>query len=173
MDEIRILHGSNTNLLNGPSEAVLDGWAESGEALPEADVVEEDGAITVTVTGRLATSSGAARPISYVHAYRYTPWSVKHSLTLHAEGPVEVRRVSAVRMSFAGGMTDYVWGTSDFEKTKPRYIHIVGPHYDDILARVPHQPGVLQEDGARPWSVALIRRGWEGLQWCGDSHVYA
>jgi hypothetical protein len=32
---------------------------------------------------------------------------------------------------------------------------------------------LIQEDASRPWNVAFIRRGLEGLQWCGDSRVHS
>jgi hypothetical protein len=167
VDEIRILYGSSANLLTAPSAATLDGHAESAETSPRVEVTQADGNVTIAMAGRLGD---AAR---YIHTYRYSPWSIKHTLRLEPDRPLIVKRFSATCLSFADPVTHYSWGTSDYAKARPRYMHIVGPHYDDIFGEVTPTTGVLQSDGARPWSTSFIRRGLEGLQWCGDSHAYA
>lgn len=173
VDDIRVLYGTNTNLLTEVSDARIDGWSERSETSPEVTIAEQDGGVTLTATGRLRDEDGAPAPVRYTHIYRYTPWSIKHTLTIQPEQPIRARHFSATRIAFADPATDYVWGTSDYEKAKPRYMHIVGPHYDDIFGVAPPESGVLQDDAARPWSVAFIRRGLEGMQWCGDSAAYA
>ncbi|MCL5997184.1 MAG: DUF6259 domain-containing protein [Chloroflexi bacterium] len=174
---VRILYGSNSNLLAAPSAAQVDQYREDACPAEDVRVDHSDEAVTLTIRGQMcdAAGSSAPHPLRYTHIYRYTPWSIKHTFVLDPQGACTVRHFSATRLAFSNPVTDYVWGTSDFVKAKPRYMHIVGPHYDDIFCTVPagDDTGTLQEDGARPWSVAFIRRGLEGMQWCGDSNVYA
>ena len=171
--DIRILHGTNTNLLAQVSAATLDRWSEAHERKPVIRIKRSADEVEVIVTGRLCDASGHPGPVHYRHTYRYTPWSIKHELTLTAKTPVRARQFCPMTLALAEPVTHYVWGTSDFVKAKPRYMHIIGPHYDDVLDEVPSKTGVIQEDESRPWNVSFIRRGIEGLQWCGDSHAYA
>ncbi len=173
VDDVRILHGSNTNLLAQVCAARIDGWSEAGERHPLVRISRRGDEVQVRVAGRLCDAAGKPGPVRFVHTYRYTPWSMKHNLVLTSAQAVRARRFSPTRVAFAGPATHYVWGTSDFEKAKPRYMHIIGPHYDDVMDEVPDRPGLLQRDAARPWNVAFIRRGREGLQWCGDSNAHA
>ena len=169
VDDIRIRYGSNTNLLADASDTILNGVRESEECQPIVHVEELDGDAVVTMSGRLGGKNGR---IQYSHRYHYTPWSIRHSMTIQPDMPLCVKRLVGIKMAFAGGFTHYTWGSADFAKSKPRFMHIVGPHYDDLFGEIPANPVVLHEDLARPWSAALIRRGIEGIQWCGDSHVY-
>jgi hypothetical protein len=171
--DIRIRYGTNTNLLAGVSAATVDGWSEARESRPDIRVQRAGDEVRVRVSGRLADGQGRPGPVRYLHLYCYTPWSIKHTLMLKADKSLRVREFCPTTVAFAAPATHYVWGTSDFAKAKPRYLHIIGPHYDDIMGEVPSRPGLVQEDASRPWNVAFIRRGREGLQWCGDSQVHA
>jgi hypothetical protein len=170
---IQIHHGSNINLLSQVSAAVVDHWSEAHERHPVIRIKRSADQVEVSASGHLCDRNGQPGPIHYRHIYRYTPWSIKHELTLTIAKPVTARRFCPTTIAFAAPVTHYVWGTSDFVKAKPRYMHIIGPHYDDVMAEVPDRPAVIQDDAARLWSVAFIRRGMEGIQWCGDSHAYA
>ncbi len=168
IDDVRIRHGSGTNLLAGCSETILNAARESDEPRPGMRVDElPDGEVELTFTGHLGEDRTA-----YEHRYHYTPWSMRQRLTLTPSKPLSVRHWSATRTPFSETFTHYTWGIADFDKAQPRFMHIVGPHYDDRYGEIPSATGDLQADEMRPWSAALIRRGIEGLQWCGDAHVY-
>ncbi len=169
--DIRILHGTNTNLLAEPSAAVVDRWSEVHDRQPVIRIKRSPDQVELHVSGHLCDARGEKCPIRYRHVYCYTPWSIQHTLTLGAPSAVPAKSFRPTHLAFADPVTHYVWGTSDFAKAKPRYLDIVGPHYDDLMDAVPAASGLIQEDSSRPWNVAFIRRGIEGLQWCGDSRV--
>ncbi|MEI6780416.1 MAG: DUF6259 domain-containing protein [Verrucomicrobiota bacterium] len=171
--DIRIRYGSDTNLLSQVSAAVLDRWSEAHERHPVIHIKRLADGVELRVTGHLCDAEGRPGPVRFGHTYHYTPWSIRHELTLSARSAVRTQQFCPTSVAFADPATHYVWGTSDFVKAKPRYMHIVGPHYDDMMDEVPGRAGLIQEDASRPWNVAFIRRGIEGLQWCGDSSVYA
>jgi hypothetical protein len=171
--EIRMPYGTNQNILAQPMDVVVDGFRESWDCSPDYQVDEQKNVVLLTVSGYLADDSGKRSTIRYEHRYRYSPWSSKQTLQLSSDTSVRVRNVSVVEASFRDCFTHYVWGSSDFERIKPRYIQVVGPHYDDLILPMSKSQGKMEEDAVRPWSFSLVNRGREGLQWCGDSHIYS
>ena len=153
--DIRISYGTDTNLLAYESAAVLDRWSEAYERHPVIRIKRLADGVEVRVTGHLCDAGGLPGPVSYRHTYHYTLWSIRHTFTLSARYPVRSRQFCPTTLCFASPATHYVWGTSDFAKAKPRYMHIIGPHYDDIMGEVPNRSGVLQEDASAPVECRL------------------
>ena len=170
---LHVSYGTNANLLARASAATVDGFSEADERRPKIRVTRSGNEVVVRVDGHLCDTRGRRGPSRYRHTYRYSPWSIRHDLVLSSASTVRARRFCPTTLTVADPVTHYVWGTSDYAKAKPRYMHIIGPHYDDLMGEVPVQPGLVQEDASRPWNVAFVRRGIEGLQWCGDSRVHA
>jgi hypothetical protein len=170
--EMRVRHGSNRNLLRAPILAAVDQWSEGRAESPQLLIEESGASVDLTCCGRLADAAGAPGPVEYVHRIHYTAYAAQHSLTLAFLERVPVRRLCALTLAAASGLNTYSYGSTDYDKVKPRYLHIIGPHYDDVWASLPTEPGTVQEDARRPWQVTLMAEGVEGIQWCGDSREY-
>ena len=170
--EMRVHHGTNRNLLRAPLQAAVDGWQEGRETSPRASVSQGAETAELVFSGRLADAGGAPGPVGYVHHYQYTPYAARHTLTLTFLDRLLIRRMGALTLATDGALTAYSYGSADYDKVKPRYLHVIGPHYDDLWASLPSESGLVQEDTRRPWQVTLMAEGVEGLQWCGDSREY-
>jgi hypothetical protein len=167
VDDVRILYGTNTNLLRKLSEAVLNDWREGEDPSPEMTVFQDAEALTLTFQGFLG---GPQSGVRYTHSYRYTPWSIKHELTIEPPASLRVRRFTPGVLAFCDVMKHYNWGTADPKRTlNPNF----GRVYQNVVAGVPEQPACVEEDHDRPWTVGLMQRGIQGFQWAGDSHQYA
>jgi hypothetical protein len=170
---IEILHGSGSNLLRGPVGAAVDTWSEIHEKSPSVTIKRTKTAITLEIGGWLTDRMGKPGPIRYVHTYHYTLFSMRNELSLMPQRIMSVKKVIASEMSLAGWLDEYSWGSTDFEKIQPRYIHILGPHYDDVFGRFSPGKGRVFDEATRPWQVSIFQRGREGICWTGDSRQYA
>ncbi len=171
---IEILHGTRKNLLLSPMESRIDEkWTESADRFPMVNVRRHQNCVTVKVEGYLCDLKGKRGPIAYKHIYRYGPFSIKHELTLLPQHSLRIHTLTALRMLVSTTLNEYSWGSTEWERVKPRYMHVIGPHCDDIWGRIPKSKGDIELDFSRPWQVALFQRNGEGFQWCGDSHEYA
>ncbi|MGB9643481.1 MAG: hypothetical protein ACPL3Q_09860 [Candidatus Ratteibacteria bacterium] len=123
--------------------------------------------------GYFTNKEGEKSIFCYIHTYIYTLYYIKNILEIHASNYKEifVREITPVFISLSNRLNEYVWGSSDFEKNKPRYLHIIGPHYDDISGYIENE-GKICEDIKRPWQIAVFKRGLEGICWTGDSQQY-
>ena len=169
---IHILNGSGENLLEAPAEFRIGDRNESECGDVALALREEPSFVEIEFRGRIPRGTEDAE-YDWVHRYEYRPWGIRQVLRIE---PVlrraRIRNFSPVLMRFADFAGHYTWGSAEYEKSRPRYMHIIGPHYDDTFGTVGRDQGTLQEDRMRPWAVALFRRGIEGVQWCGDSRAY-
>ena len=170
-DEIRVLHGTGGNLVAGPSGAVVDSWRESMENQPRVRIGREEGRSVVEFRGILRDAGGSKGPVHFLHRYLYSEYSVRNELTLWGDQGIRARKLTACGFSLCGCLDEYVWGTTDYARFKPRGYNTLGPHCEDLPGQV--QRGVLQKDDRRPWQVAVFKRGVEGIGWTGDSRQYA
>lgn len=164
--EMRVKYGTSRNLLTEACRAQVNRLNENMDPKPAVSVRTRGGRIHLVVRGRMGPG------LRYKHVYLYSPWSLTHRLRLVPDTALTVRHLAPLTLTAAGFMTHYAWGTADTAKHAPRFFRRVGAHNDDLLMKWDGKPGVLQEDGARPWAVSFIHRGWEGFQWCGDSKIY-
>jgi hypothetical protein len=128
----------------------VNDWREGEESSPEMDVSQTAEALTLTFKGSLGGRPGGVR---YTHSYRYTPWSIKHELTIEPPASCRVRRFTPGVLAFCDVMKHYNWGTTAPERiTNPTF----GRIYQNVVAGIPTQPACVEEDRDRPWTVGLM-----------------
>ena len=171
--EVRITYGSNGNLLRKPVAANVDSYSESRENKPRLTIKESGNKIFLTFAGLMRDSAGRDGGIRYEHKYIYSLYYIRNELRIVPPGKTAVNTVTACSIELDGSLDEYTWGSTDFEKLKPRYLNLIGPHYEDIWGNFNTAKGVLLSENRRPWQVSIFARGKEGLAWVGDSKQYS
>ena len=171
--EVRITYGSNRNLLRTPVSAAVDSYSESRENKPGLTIKESGNKVALTFSGLMRNSAGRDCGIRYEHKYIYSLYYIRNELKIVSPGKTSVNTVTACSVEVDKSLDEYVWGSTDFEKAKPRYLNLIGPHYEDIWGNLNTSRGVLFSENRRPWQVSIFSRGKEGLSWVGDSKQYS
>jgi len=169
--EMRVFHGTDTNLLNRAAGAGIDAFHEEFEGRPGLATRRHGDRQIVEFSGHLCDARGKRSSIRFVHRYIYSDYAIRNELQLASSRDIKARKLSACVLHLSHGFDEYVWGSTDWDKNRPRSWEGIGPHCDDI--REPLPPGFLRQDARRPWQISAFVRGVEGVSWTGDSHQYA
>ena len=171
---VTITHGSAKNLLKAPIAAAVDGrFFECLETEPDCRVRRLTDSILVEFGGVMQSVGGSASPIRYEHSYLYTLYSIRNELRIIPRATFRARIVTACAVELDPSLDEYAWGSTDYEKRKPRYMDLIGPHHEDIWGDLHGRPGMVVEEHRRPWQVSVFARGREGLCLTGDSKQYS
>jgi hypothetical protein len=171
-DGMAVLHATGKNMLTGAMGAFADAYGETNARHTKLNVEESKDCVVLTASGQMRDAEGRPGPFYFTHEYRYGLYIQKHTLTVTPVRETKIRLFSATRIPLDKRLDTYLFGTADFDKAKPRYYHILGPHYDDIMGGFGDENKVYECDCVRPWQIAVFKTGVEGLQWCGDSAEY-
>jgi hypothetical protein len=169
-DEMRVFHGTNTNLLTRLGGACVDRVHEEFERQPTLTIGRQGDGRVAEFAGFLCDEAGRRSAIRFVHRYIYTEYAIRHELRLASSGGIRARALTACVLHLSHCLDEYVWGSTDWNKNKPRGWEVIGPHCDDIRESLP--PGFFRQDNRRPWQISAFVRGVEGVSWIGDSRQY-
>jgi len=170
---VTLTHGSGRNLVKAPiGAAVDDRFFECLETEPDCGIRELGNSVLLRFGGVMRTADGSASPVRYGHTYLYTLYSTRNELRIMPREAFRARVVTACTLDLDPSLDEYAWGSTDYEKRKPRYMDLIGPHHEDIWGDLRGRRGVVVEEHRRPWQVSLFARGREGLCFTGDSKQY-